>query len=173
PQGIYHAVWDGAEWSPPELIYFIREEPEDNQVTEGETNASIAEAFPEGIVHAHATHAAVRLGHHLVLTFTDPPPAAERRLFVTQKSLDDLPADAPATTAGPETEASPAAVTPVTPPSPAAGTATEATGAPAASSSAGTGEAAPADNIFRLGILLPVLFVAGIFVARLLLGGRR
>ncbi|MGH2536980.1 MAG: sialidase family protein, partial [Candidatus Promineifilaceae bacterium] len=125
PMAIYHVIWDGTRWSPPGLIYFIRDATDSDQGSEGEASATSEEAIPEGIVAAHNTHAAVRLGYQLVLTFTDPPPAAERRLVVTQIGLDDLPAaaPAPAATAGPETEASPAAVTPVTPPSPAAGTA--------------------------------------------------
>jgi hypothetical protein len=75
PQGIYHAVWDGEEWSTPELVYFIRMTSDDDL---GDN------------VHAHRTYPIIRAGNQLILTFTDPPPEDERRLFVMQKTLTDI-----------------------------------------------------------------------------------
>jgi hypothetical protein len=76
PQGIYHAIWDGEQWSTPALVYFIRMTSDDDL---GDN------------VHAHRTFPMIRAGNQIILTFTDPPPEDDRRLFVMQKTLTDVP----------------------------------------------------------------------------------
>jgi hypothetical protein len=76
PQGIYHAYWDGAQWTPPSLIYLISQD-----------------GSAEGIgdrVHAHHTHPVVRAGNQLVLTFGDGPADPNRRLFAMHRTLGDI-----------------------------------------------------------------------------------
>ncbi|MBK8900852.1 MAG: exo-alpha-sialidase [Anaerolineaceae bacterium] len=76
PQGIYHSIWDGEEWTEPELIYLISSNSTD----------------PIGNrIHAHHTHPAILAGNQVVLTFADSPPEPERRLFVTIHTLTDIP----------------------------------------------------------------------------------
>lgn len=93
PQGIYHAIWDGREWSNPSLIYFIRMTSNDDLGNN---------------IHAHRTFPIIRAGNQLILTFTDPPPEDVRRLFVMQKTLIDTeplpvkPTPTPSPTASPE-----------------------------------------------------------------------
>jgi len=77
PQGIYHTYWDRDHWSSPSLIYLIRTTGEEPIIDQ---------------VHAHHTHAAVRAGNQLVVTFNDPPPEPTRRLFAMSLVLDDIPA---------------------------------------------------------------------------------
>src|SRR6266540_2376597 len=74
PMGIYHAYWDQNQWSKPELIYLV--------AAEGEEMGDR--------VHAHYTLPVVRDGNQLVLTFSDPPADANRRLFVMYRTLDDI-----------------------------------------------------------------------------------
>lgn len=76
PQGIYHAIWEGDHWTKPSLVYLISYGPGD--------------PFGDHI-HAHRTIPAIRAGNQLILTLTDPPPETGRRLFFTQRILDDLP----------------------------------------------------------------------------------
>lgn len=76
PQGIYHSYWDGDHWTTPNLIYLIR------------SNGS--ERIGDRI-HAHNTNPAVRDGNQLVLTFADPPPDANRRLFTMNLVMPDVP----------------------------------------------------------------------------------
>jgi len=86
PQGIYHALWDGNQWTSPSLIYQIAQEEE------------------EGIgdrIHAHHTHPVVRAGNQLVLTFADGPADPNRRLFAMHLTLDDLSPLEPLPTAAP------------------------------------------------------------------------
>jgi hypothetical protein len=92
PQGIYHAYWDQAQWTPPSLIYLILL----GDSREEEVGDSI---------HAHHTLPVVRAGNQLVLTFADGPADPNRRLFVMHRTLDDLaplqPAPTPVPTATP------------------------------------------------------------------------
>ncbi len=74
PQGIYHAYWDHTRWTAPALVYLIAQE-----------GASIGDR-----IHAHHTHAVVRAGNQLVLTFADGPADPNRRLFAMQLVLDDV-----------------------------------------------------------------------------------
>jgi hypothetical protein len=76
PQAIYHAYWARGQWSTPELVYLIAEEESD----EGIGNR----------IHAHFTLPVVRAGNQLVLTFTDPPADANRRLFAMDRILEDI-----------------------------------------------------------------------------------
>jgi len=74
PMGIYHAYWDQARWSKPELVYIVAADGEDigNRI------------------HAHYTVPVIRAGNQIVLTFTDPPADPNRRLFVMYRTLDDV-----------------------------------------------------------------------------------
>ena len=76
PMGIWHAYWDHEQWSTPSLVYFIAEEG--------------ADGFGER-VHAHHTLPVIRAGNQLVLTFADGPADPNRRLFVSYRTLDDIP----------------------------------------------------------------------------------
>ena len=90
PQGIYHAYWERGQWTAPELVYLIAEEEADEGIGDR--------------IHAHFTLPVVRAGNQLVVTFTDPPADANRRLFAMDTLLDDIsplatvPAPAPAAT---------------------------------------------------------------------------
>lgn len=75
PMGIYHAYWDQNRWNIPSLVYLVAQDGED-----------IGHR-----VHAHDTRAVVRAGNQLVLTFADGPADPNRRLFVTYRTLDDIP----------------------------------------------------------------------------------
>ena len=83
PQGIYHAIWEEDRWTQPSLVYLIRNDP--------------ADVIGDHI-HAHNTYPVIRDGNQLVLTFADPPPDAERRLFVMYRTLEDAPALGPVPT---------------------------------------------------------------------------
>ena len=74
PIGIYEASWDQTRWSKPSLVYPIAEEGDDMGSR----------------VHAHLLQAVVRAGNQLVLTFGDPPADPARRLFVMNRTLDDI-----------------------------------------------------------------------------------
>ena len=74
PMGIYHAYWDQNQWSNPALVYLIADEGESM----------------DGRVHAHHTLPVIRAGNQVVLTFADGPADANRRLFVTYRTLDDI-----------------------------------------------------------------------------------
>jgi hypothetical protein len=80
PQGIYHTYWDSDHWTTPSLVYLIRATGDEPIIDQ---------------IHAHHTHAAVRAGNQLVLTFNDPPPQANRRLFTMNLKLDDVPETQP------------------------------------------------------------------------------
>lgn len=76
PQGIYHAVWENNRWTAPNLIYLI----------------SMGDGDPIGDrIHAHRTFPTIRGGNQIILTFTDPPPTPNRRLFVMVHNLEDIP----------------------------------------------------------------------------------
>lgn len=75
PMGIWHAYWDQTRWSIPSLVYLVAGDDE----------------TPGDRVSAHETRAVVRAGNQLVLTFTDGPADPNRRLFVTYRTLDDIP----------------------------------------------------------------------------------
>ena len=77
PIGIYHAYWDQNRWSRPSLVYLIAEEGSEDGIGDR--------------VHAHYTLPVIRSGNQLVLTFTDGPSDPNRRLFVTYRTLDDIP----------------------------------------------------------------------------------
>ncbi len=77
PMGIYHAYWDQTRWSRPSLVYLIAEEGSEDDFGDR--------------VHAHHTLPAIRAGNQLVLTFADGPADPNRRLFVTYRTLDDIP----------------------------------------------------------------------------------
>jgi hypothetical protein len=81
PRGIYHAYWDQTQWTSPSLIYLITLDEKE-----------IAEGYDFGdVIHAHNTNPVVRAGNQLVLTFADQPGIPNRRLFVMQRTLDDIP----------------------------------------------------------------------------------
>jgi hypothetical protein len=101
PMGIYHSVWDGDEWTRPSLVYLIRYSSTD----------------PEGDeIAAHNTHPAVRAGNQLVLTFTDAPSDPIRRLFVMERTLDDITPSAAFPTPTPVVESTPQSTTPTAQP---------------------------------------------------------
>jgi hypothetical protein len=106
PQGIYHAYWDGTQWTPPSLIYLIAREGEEIG----------------NHIHAHHTHPVVRAGNQLVLTFGDGPADPNRRLFAMHRTLDDLaplelvPTPELAATPLPEPSPTPRQPTPLPPP---------------------------------------------------------
>jgi hypothetical protein len=77
PMGIYHAYWDQNGWSNPMLVYLIADEDSEEGIGDR--------------VHAHDTVPVVRAGNQLVLTFADGPADPNRRLFVTYRTLDDIP----------------------------------------------------------------------------------
>jgi hypothetical protein len=92
PQGIYHATWHQDRWSNPTLIYLIR--------------YTAFDAIGNRI-HAHATNPVVRAGNQLVLSFTDPPSYANRRLFVMYRTLENVPAQTSVPTPPPTATATP------------------------------------------------------------------
>lgn len=95
PLGIYHAIWDQGQWTPPELVYMI---------SQGDFIPSIADR-----IHAHYTVPAVRSGNQLVLTFTDGPADPNRRLFAMVSSMAGIPASDPLPL--PDAVATPVAIT--------------------------------------------------------------
>jgi hypothetical protein len=76
PMAIYHAYWDQARWSKPELVYLVAEEGSEEGIGDR--------------VHAHYTLPVIRAGNQLVLTFTDGPADPNRRLFVMYRTLEDI-----------------------------------------------------------------------------------
>ena len=76
PIGIYHAYLEKNHWSSPSLVYLIAEEGSEDDFGDR--------------VHAHWTVPVVRAGNQLILTFTDPPSEAGRRLFAMYRTLDDI-----------------------------------------------------------------------------------
>src|SRR5919109_2104274 len=75
--GIYHAYWDQDRWSKPSLVYLIAQEGSEEGIGDR--------------VHAHYTLPVIRAANQRVLTFTDGPADPNRRLFVTYRTLDDVP----------------------------------------------------------------------------------
>lgn len=148
PLGIYHASWTQAGWSPPSLVYLI------------------AEADSEGgygdRVHAHDTIPVIRAGNQLVVTFADGQADPRRRLFVTYRSLDDVPAlqtmPTPQATTTPAIVSSPTPVSPLLRP--------ELTMTALALSSAETPllTDAPAPDIAIRFALIPTLLALGVMV---------
>jgi hypothetical protein len=108
PMAIYHMVWQEDHWSEPSLIYLIRYSSE---VSTGENIA------------AHNTYPVIRAGNELILTLADEPSNPQRRLFMMQYMLDDIPPSpveptpTPTPTATPEPSPTPTPVSTV--PSPA------------------------------------------------------
>ena len=102
PQGIYHAVWEQSHWSQPELVYLIRYSSDDD---------------PGDNIGAHNTRPIIRGGNQLILTFADEPSFPKRRLFVTETTINDLPATTPVPT--PTLTPVPAAIVESTPVPPA------------------------------------------------------
>ena len=84
PMGIYHAIWSQDHWSLPELIYLIKYESSSEK--DGTTSNTIGDR-----IMAHATYPIILSGNQLILTFTDPPPDPQRRLFVMYRNLEDVP----------------------------------------------------------------------------------
>jgi hypothetical protein len=76
PQAIYHATWEHERWTTPEPVYLIAQE---------ETDEGTGDR-----IHAHFTLPVVRAGNQLVLTFTDPPADANRRLFAMDRILEGI-----------------------------------------------------------------------------------
>jgi hypothetical protein len=77
PQGIYHMIWDGTQWSQPSLIYLILLGEDPNEVM-GDR------------IHAHDTLPVVRDGNQLVLTFADGPADPHRQLYEMHSLLNDV-----------------------------------------------------------------------------------
>lgn len=91
PQGVYHAIWNGSEWSTPDMVYLIRQDSDEEFLDR---------------VHAHRTRIAVFAGGHLVVTFTPPDGTAQSVLYAMHElvPLDELPSlvtDVPATKTAP------------------------------------------------------------------------
>ncbi|MCI0575014.1 MAG: hypothetical protein L0331_02255 [Chloroflexi bacterium] len=76
PTGLYHAYWDGIQWSPISLAYLIRLNSSDES---GER------------ISAHDIRLAVRAGNQLVATFGDAPGEPKRGLYAMQRILTDAP----------------------------------------------------------------------------------
>ncbi len=154
PMAIYHSAFVNGTWTTPETVYMLR----------------INEAAPPNpeLVQAHHTHPIIRAGNHLVITFADPPPQADRRLVVTERLLGEVGALEPQPTPTPVPLPSPTATTPPAEPTPeptrqriAAGPVLPAGGA-----------SNPADAIWMA--LLPVALILGLVFAVKLVGiGRR
>jgi hypothetical protein len=132
------------------MVYFIRAgEAEDDEL-------------PEGVIGAAATHPVVRAGNQLVLTFADSPSVTPRRLFVTQRTLDDVPAQAPVPIPSPTSAPSP---TPLP-------TATRPTAALERSygDDPNLGLESPISPVSFIvpGVLLPLALIAGVVAIRML-----
>ena len=154
PQGIHHAYWDQNHWSPTSLVYLI----------------SYGSGDPMGDrIHAHRTFPVIRNGNQMILTFTDPPPEAERRLFAIQLTLDDIPAltpmPTPAPTATPTPQPSPSP-TPVPPTPTSAASSFDAEAVPPLADVSGPG------NALWFGFVPPLLLVGGTVAFWLLLRQR-
>ncbi|RME46125.1 MAG: exo-alpha-sialidase, partial [Caldilineae bacterium] len=77
PQGLYHAIWDGVQWTQPALFYLIASGDKD----------PIGER-----IHAHHVRLAVRAGNQLVVTFTNSPgDATPLTLYAMHRTLEDVP----------------------------------------------------------------------------------
>lgn len=76
PQAVYHSIYEEERWNTPNIVYLIRYTGDDPL---------------EGQIHAHSVIPVIRLGNQVVLTFMDPPPQPNRRLFVMTYTLDDTP----------------------------------------------------------------------------------
>jgi hypothetical protein len=107
PMGIYHAVWDQDHWTEPSLIYLIRYSSDD---------------LAGDNISAHNTVPVIRAGNQVVLTLADEPSAPDRRLFVMENVLLDVPATTseptPTATAMPTVEATSTPVAPTATPAP-------------------------------------------------------
>jgi len=142
PQAIYHAIWDRDHWITPTIIYLIRNTPFE----------SIGDR-----VQAHVTHPAIRAGNQLVLTFADPPPDPERRLFVMYRYLDGIPQIplTPTPTASPTLQPSPTPNPPtITPAANNLSQVTERDPGPAKAPSPG--------EALWLGVVTSLIFIIGI-----------
>ncbi len=109
PQGVYHSVWDGDDWSTPTMVYLIAR-------TDAEGR--------NGRYHAHYVRAAVLNGNQLFLTFNDEPGGPLYAMHRTLEDVSPLPAQpTPPPTPPPETAvAAPTSLSasvPVSTPSPA------------------------------------------------------
>jgi hypothetical protein len=145
PMAIYHAVWDQGQWTKPALVYLV----------------SLGDSDPIGDrVHAHYTLSTVRAGNQLILTFTDSPPEPERRLFTIYRTLDDVtPLTAvptPTATATPPLSPTPSAI----PATPTAVATESALPIEAIAALPPAGVARP-DQAIWLGMILPLLLLAG------------
>lgn len=77
PTGLYYAMWDKREWTPPELVYLIRED---------------SSAEPGDRISAHDIRMVARAGNQLVVAFGDTPGEINRGLFTMNRTLTDAPA---------------------------------------------------------------------------------
>jgi hypothetical protein len=154
PQGIYHAIWDGTQWSQPSLIYLI---------LQGDSSTEVM----GDRVHAHDTLPVVRAGNQLVLTFADGPADPHRRLFEMHRTLEDILPQASVPTPLPT-------VTPVPPPSPSP---TQPTPTPTpqfdTTASQPTGTVPGSAAYLRAATLPTVLLLAGAVAIQLLLKLKR
>ncbi|MFZ0544617.1 MAG: sialidase family protein [Candidatus Promineifilaceae bacterium] len=76
PTGLYYSMWDEDQWTPPLLVYLIREN---------------SDTDPGDRISAHDIRMAVRSGNQIVVAFADAPDAPKRGLFVIQETLPDAP----------------------------------------------------------------------------------
>jgi hypothetical protein len=76
PTGLYYSIWDNGRWTPPLLVYLIRESASDE---------------PGDRISAHDIRLAVRAGNQLVVAFGDAPGEKNRGLFVMNRMLNDAP----------------------------------------------------------------------------------
>ena len=151
PMGVYHAVWEEGEWTEPSLIYLIRYSSSD---------------LAGDRIQAHNTHPAVRAGNQLVLTLADNPSDPGRRLFVMERTLDDVAPLEPVVTPTP-------VVNPV--PEPSATPSPTATPLPPSFDQAApispTGTPTP-DRTIWLGLVPALLLIGATMMTRLLLKSR-
>jgi hypothetical protein len=157
PVGIWHAAWDGKQWSTPSLIYLIARNAEEHRAVQENHER----------IHAHSVRMVVRNGNQLVLTFTDSPTVSPRPLYATQRTLDDaapvvalpLPVNTPADTEAPSGAATPDVPAVQDPPEAAPGV----TESPPLQGAREVVEApaAPSEGSVLLLSLVPVLLLVG------------
>ena len=157
PQGIYHAIWQNGQWSPPTLVYLMR--------------ITSTEEYGEGVVLAHRTFPVVRAGNQLVLTFTDEPANPNRRLFVLTRYLTDAPAltpvpFVPGTPTTTETPPLPVETTPALPTSTPTNAVT--TGNPNGNTGTGASPASFSNRSLLIGIAPALGLIAVVLFARFL-----
>ena len=144
PMAIYHAIWEGGQWSEPTIAYFIKENPDDEA---------------EGRIGAHSLSLAIRSGNQLVMTFTTSPADTQSILFAMHRTPEEIPAHelALASASTPVPEATSTLTVPTPPP-------TDQARLPF-STNADVPRASPG-NPLLLGLLPVVALIGGVFVVQ-------